>query len=95
MRTFSAKVNEKDFDEKTKMPVRKKFVDRRDYLDTLGYDICGKLIDFNDYRDTNSLHGWEIDTLNRVSNAGRDKLRKPTRIKAIMLSGSVARFFNV
>ena len=47
------------------MPVRKKFVDRRDYLDTLGYDICGKLIDFNDYRDTNSLHGWEIDTLNR------------------------------
>ncbi len=47
MRSFSTKVNSKDFDEETKIAVWKKLVNRRDYLDTLGYDICGKLIERN------------------------------------------------
>ncbi len=74
MRTFSTKVTGKEFDEEAKIAVWKKLVNRRDYLDTLGYDICGKLIDYNDYRDIKSLHGWEIDHINPVSNGGGDNI---------------------
>jgi len=49
-------------------------VNRRDYLDTLGYDIYGKLIDFNDYKDMKSIHRWKIEHINPVNNRGGDDL---------------------
>jgi len=73
MRPFNTKVNGKEFNEATKVAVWKKLVDRREYLEPYGYDICGKLINFNEYK-VNSLHGWVIDHINPVSNGGGDNI---------------------
>ena len=37
-------------------------------------DICGNIIRYSDYGDTDSVYGWEIDHINPVSNGGTDNL---------------------
>ena len=38
------------------------------------YDICGKPIKFDQYGNTSSDHGWEIDHIIPVSTGGSDML---------------------
>lgn len=38
------------------------------------YDICGNPIKFEDYGNTNSQYGWEIDHIKPVAKGGSDNL---------------------
>ena len=42
--------------------------------DTLRNDICGASIKFEDYGNTNSPHGWEVDHIKPVAHQGNDNL---------------------
>lgn len=43
-------------------------------MTSLKYDKCGKLIRYEDYGNTNSSQGWEIDHIKLVSKGGTDEL---------------------
>ncbi len=36
------------------------------------WDKCGAVIEYSNYGDRDSEHGWEIDHINPVSNGGSD-----------------------
>ncbi|MCW5596566.1 MAG: HNH endonuclease [Rhodocyclaceae bacterium] len=38
------------------------------------YDICGMPMKFEEYGNTNSKHGWEIDHIKPVAKGGSDDL---------------------
>ena len=38
------------------------------------YDICGKPMKFEDYGNTSSKHGWEVDHIRPVALGGSDDL---------------------
>lgn len=38
------------------------------------YDICGKPMKFQDYGNTNSQYGWEVDHIKPVAKGGTDDL---------------------
>ncbi len=38
------------------------------------YDICGAVMKYSDYGNTNSKHGWEIDHIKPVAKGGSDDL---------------------
>lgn len=38
------------------------------------HDSCGSVMKFEDYGNTNSKHGWEVDHIRPVSKGGSDDL---------------------
>lgn len=38
------------------------------------HDMCDKVMNFSDYGNTNSEHGWEVDHIKPVSKEGSDNL---------------------
>ncbi len=38
------------------------------------HDMCGKPMKFEDYGNTNSKHGWEVDHIKPVAKGGSDDL---------------------
>lgn len=38
------------------------------------HDKCGKVMKFEDYGNTNSKHGWEVDHIKPVAKGGTDSI---------------------
>ncbi len=75
-RTWNTKRNGKNFSKEEELIIWKKataILGHDPYV--VRQDKCGAMIDFNEYGNTSSKYGWEIDHIVPVSKGGGDELK--------------------